>query len=64
MDNPARPMAPTKPINPKLACPIVNPKNANPVHQRATLKIKPVCLKEFNAATNAIIIKTKNKMAD
>ena len=64
MDRPASPMAPTNPINPKLAWPIVRPKNASPVHQKATLKINPACLNEFKAATNAIIIKTKNKMAD
>ena len=64
IDKPASPMAPTKPINPKLAWPIVKPKNAKPVHQKATLRIKPACLNEFKAATNAIIINIKNKMAD
>ena len=34
------------------------------MHQNATLKIKPACLNEFSAATNAIIIKIKNKIAD
>ena len=59
IDRPANPMAPTNPINPKLAWPIVRPKNASPVHQKATLKINPACLNEFKAATNAIIIKIK-----
>ena len=57
-------MAPTNPIKPKFACPIVKPINAKPVHQIATLKIKPACLKEFSAATNATTIRTKNRIAD
>ena len=64
MERPANPMAPTSPINPKLACPIVKPRNAKPVHQIATLKIKIACLNEFKAETKAIIISTKNKIAD
>ena len=57
-------MAPTKPINPKFACPRVKPKNARPVHQIATLRIKPACLKEFNAETSAITIRTKNRITE
>jgi len=64
MERPANPMAPTSPIKPKLACPIVKPRNAKPVHQIATLKIKIACRKEFKAETKAIIIRTKNKIAD
>ena len=64
MERPANPMAPTSPIKPKLACPIVKPRNAKPVHQIATLKIKIACRKEFKAETKAIIISTKNKIAD
>ena len=63
IERPASPIAPTKPIKPKLAWPIVRPKNANPVHQNATLKIKPACLNEFSAATNATMIRTRNKIA-
>ena len=64
MESPANPIAPTKPINPKLAWPKVRPRNAKPVHHRATLKIKPACLNEFNAETRATIIRTKNKIAE
>ena len=64
IERPASPIAPTKPINPKLAWPIVRPKNAKPVHQNATLQINPACLNEFSAATNATMIRTRNKIAD
>ena len=64
IERPANPMAPTSPIKPKLACPIVKPRNAKPVHQIATLKIKIACRNEFKAETKAIIISTKNKIAD
>ena len=59
-----RPMAPTNPIKPKFACPIVKPKNAKPVHQIATLRIRPACLKEFNAATKAMTMRTKKRITE
>ncbi len=64
IERPANPIAPTKPINPKFACPNVNPKNAKPVHQKATLSIRAACLNEFSAETKATTIRTKNKIAD
>ncbi len=64
IDKPIRPMAPTNPIKPKFACPIVKPMNAKPVHHIATLKINPACLKELRAPTNAIIMRTKNRIAE
>ena len=64
MDNPIKPTAPTKPINPKFALPTKSPKNASPVHKIATLKIIPASLKELSAEINAITIKTKKIVAE
>ena len=64
IDNPIRPTAPTKLINPKFACPITSPINANPKHMIATLNISIVSRKEFNAEIKAMPIKIKNIVAD
>ena len=64
IDNPIRPTAPTKLINPKFACPITSPINANPKHMIATLNISIVSRKEFNAEIKAMPIKIKKIVAD